>query len=262
MARGKFLSLACLGLTLSTLLGSSAASTALQQDNYEDVEEAIRVFNRGKLLHQEHQYQEAIREYQAALKLDDQNPFVHNALGLAYAALGNFREALKAFGVALQINPDLTDVYNNMGMAYAEMGQKEKAFEAFSRAVRNPTYTTPEKALYNMGSLYLEDGNYELAMMHFRRSVEKQPKFALGYRGLGKVFLQMGRPEEAESQFDRALEIAPEDTESIFNLARIHQERGELEEARNLYRRVVEVDRFSPFGQLALQSLDALKNGS
>jgi protein O-GlcNAc transferase len=145
-------------------------------------------------------------------------------------------------------------------MVYAEQGEKEKAFEAYSRAVRNPNYTTPEKALYNMGSLYLEDGNLELALMHFRRSVEKQPKFAMGYRGLGKVYLQMGEVDESIVQFEKAIAIEPDDAESTFNLARIHEQRGEVEKARSLYRRTVEIDRFSPFGQLALQSLDALKS--
>lgn len=258
----KFRSLLCLGIAIATLVGPRLLAAGARGQDFEDIEESIRVFNRGKLLHQEHQYQQAIREYESAIKLDDQNPFIYNALGLAYAALGDFREALKAFNDALQLNPDLTDVYNNMGMVYAEQGEKEKAFDAFSRAVRNPNYPTPEKALYNMGSLYLEDGNYELAMMHFRRAVEKQPKFALGYRGLGKVFLGMKEPEEAQDEFEKAIELAPDDAESLFQLARIHQERGELDQARDLYRRVVEADRSSAFGKLALQTLDALKSGS
>ncbi|MGH9321988.1 MAG: tetratricopeptide repeat protein [Vicinamibacteria bacterium] len=260
MEPGKFLTLVCLGSLFSTALDPSGVSAAMAtRQSYEEIEESIRIFNRGKHLHQERQYRDAIREYQAALELDDQNPFVYNALGLAFAAVGSLSDALKAFNQALQLNPDLTDVYNNMGMVYAEQGAKEKAFEAFSRAVRNPNYTTPEKALYNMGNLYLEDGNLELAMMHFRRAVEKQPKFALGYRGLGKVHLSMKDVDLAVTEFQKAVELAPEDIESIFQLARIHQERGQVEEARTLYRRVVEVDRFSTFGQMALASLDALK---
>jgi Tfp pilus assembly protein PilF len=260
MERGRLIPLVFLTFALSAALepGPLLAAAAVQASD-DDIEEAIRIFNRGKLLHQEHEYRGAIKEYEAAAKLDDQNPFVFNAMGLAYAALRDFPSALKAFNVALQLNPDLTDVYNNIGMVYAEQGAKEKAFEAFSRAVRNPNYTTPEKALYNMGNLYLEDQNLELAEMHFRRAVEKQPKFALGFRGLAKVYLKMNQVELAVSQFQKAIELAPEDAESLFQLARIHQEKGEVEEARNLYRRVVEIDRLSTFGQMALARLDALK---
>ena len=256
MARGKTVSVLGLSLSIFVALGSPAAAT---QEDYEDIEESVRVFNRAKSLRQERQYEGAIREYRAALKLDDQNPFIHNSLGLGLAAVGGFAESLKAFTKPVELNPDLTDAYNNMGMVYAEMGQKDKAFKAFTRAVRNPNYPTPEKALYNLGNLYLQDGNLELALMHFKRSVERQEKFTLGYRGLGNVYLQMGEIDEAYLQFGKALKIADDDMESLYQMARIHEHRGQLDQAREHYRKVVEVDRFSTFGQLAMSSLDSLK---
>lgn len=234
---------------------------ALAQTDAE-IEEAINIFNRGKSLHTELRYQEAISEYRASIKLDPESPFVYNALGLALAAVGDLKGSLKSFNKALALNPDLTDVYNNMGMVYAESGQRDKAFEAFGRAVRNPTYLTPEKALYNIGNLYLEDGNAELAMMHFKRAIEKKPEFSLGYRGLGNVYLMMDDPDLAMMEFEKAVEITEDDTESLFQLASLHQQRGESVEASELYRRVVEADRFSPIGEAALARLAALKSGS
>jgi protein O-mannosyl-transferase len=261
MARGNFVIVVGLAIAVMATLPPNRVSAAPKQGD-DQIEESIRIFNRGKLLHQQKQYQGAVQEYLAAIKLDAGNPFIFNALGLAYASLQDFREALKAFNSAIQLNPDLTDVYNNMGMVYAELGEKEKAFEAFTRAVRNPNYTTPEKALYNLGALYLTDGNLELALIHFKRAVEKQPKFAMGHRGLGNVYLQMKDVDSAMSEFEKAVELDSDDVESVFQLAKIHQSKGEVEEAKNLYRRVVEIDRFSAFGKLALASLDALKGGS
>lgn len=95
--------------------------------------------------------------------------------------------------------------------------------------------------------------------MHFKRSVERQEKFTLGYRGLGNVYLQMGEIDEAYLQFGKALEITDDDMESLYQMARIHEHRGELDQAREHYRKVVEVDRFSTFGQLAMKTLDTLK---
>ncbi len=227
-----------------------------------DIEEAMNIFNRGKSLHQERRYQDAIREYQFALKLDSENPFMHNAMGLALAATGDFKQALVSFEMALKINPDLTDAYNNMGMAYAESGLRDQAFEAFGRAARNPRYLTPEKALYNIGNLYLDEQNLDLALTFFRRAVEKAPEFALGYRGIGKVYLLMEDIEGAEKQFLKAIEIAEFEVESLFQLARICEKRGDATEALKFYRRVVEIDRLSYFGQLALESLDTLKKSS
>ena len=212
-------------LLIMIIMGLMAATLAPAQTD-EEIEQAISIFNRGKSLHQEKRYQEAISEYRASLKLDPESPFVYNALGLALAAVGDLGGALKAFNRAIAINPDLTDVYNNMGMVYAESGQRDKAFEAFGRAVKNPNYLTPEKALYNIGNLYLEDGNFELAIMHFKRSVEKKPEFSLGHRGLGKAYLMMNDADLAIREFEKAIAITEDDTESLFQLARIHQRRG------------------------------------
>lgn len=262
MARGKVSPRQRLAFALlvSTALALPSGASTLQDDS--KIERAIQIFNQGKLFHQQRQYQEAIRAYEESLDLDDQNPFVHNALGLALAAVGDFEDALSSFRKAISINPDLTDVYNNMGMVYAEQGQRERAFEAFSRAVRDPHYPTPEKALYNLGNLYLDERNLELALVHFRRSIEREPEFALGYRGLGKVHLALGEVDFAIEQFEKAVELDENDSESLYQLARIHEERDELERALELYRRVVEVDRFSPYGQLAMQNLETLKGGS
>jgi len=257
MVRWKF---SVFSVFLTTVLALSPFSAFAQSE--EKIQEAIRIFNQGKRLHQERRYEEAINEYRRAVKLDRENPFLFNSMGLAFAAVGNFKEALKAFEKTLQLNPLFTDAYNNMGMVYAEMGQREKAFDAFTRAIRNPDYLTVEKPIYNLGNLYLEDRNFELAIMYFKRAIEKKPEFALGHRGLGKTYLAMDDEEGALREFQRALDLSPDDIESLFQLARIYQSRGESQEAREMYRRVVEVDRFSPFGRVALQRLDALKNES
>lgn len=258
MAHRKVSALLILGFMAMTL----AHGQTVHAQTDEEIEQAISIFNRGKSLHQEKRYSEAIAEYRASLKLDPESPFCHNALGLALAAVGDFQGSLREFTRAIELNPDLTDVYNNMGMVYAESGDRDKAFEAFGRAVKNPSYLTPEKALYNIGNLYLEDGNYELAIMHFKRAVEKKPEFSLGHRGLGKVYIMMEEIDAAMGEFQKAVEISDDDTESLFQLARLHQQRGESAEASELYRRVVEIDRFSPIGELALANLEAMKSGS
>jgi tetratricopeptide (TPR) repeat protein len=142
------------------------------------------------------------------------------------------------------------------------MGEKEKAYQEFTLVVRDPSFPTPEKPLYNLGELYLRDHNLELALMHFRRAVEKNPNFAMGYRGLGKVHISLGEIEAGVENFEKALEISPNDVESLYELARIYDHQSDTEKALEYYRRVVEADRFSALGQLSLRRLDELKSTS
>jgi tetratricopeptide (TPR) repeat protein len=243
------------------LVGSLAvASPAPQSD--ETIEEALKIFNQAKYLHQEGNYEEAVREYRRAAKMDDKNPFIYNYLGLALLALEDYDGAIKALKQALVLNPNLTDVHNNLGVVYSQMGEKEKAYQEFTLVVRDPSFPTPEKPLYNLGELYLRDNNLELALMHFRRAVEKNTNFGMGYRGLGKVHLALGELEASVENFEKALEVSPNDVESLYELARIYDSQNDMEKARDYYRRVVEADRFSALGQLSLRRLDELKSTS
>jgi tetratricopeptide (TPR) repeat protein len=243
------------------LAGSLAiASPALQSED--DIEEALKIFNRAKYLHQEGNYEEAVREYRRAAELDDENPFIYNYMGLALLSLEDYDGAIKALKQALVLNPNLTDAHNNLGVVYSEIGDKEKAFQEFTQVVRDPSFPTPEKPLYNLGELYLRDNNLELALMHFRRAVEKNVNFAMGYRGLGKVHLALGEYDAAIKNFEKAVEISSNDLESLYELGRIYDLRNDTERAQEYYRRVVEVDRFSTLGQLSLKRLDELKSTS
>lgn len=244
-------------VALTALLMTTGAA-----QNDETVNRALSIFNRAKYLHSEGRLDEAIAEYKEAAKLDSENPWILNALGLAMTEARDFKEAEKVFRQALKLNAELTDVHNNLGVLYSEMGQKDKAFEEFTTVVRNPSYPTPEKPLFNMGALYFRDQNYELAMMYYRRSVERNPRFAMGYRGLGEVHLALDEPDMAFDSFNRALELAPDDLPSLYEVARYHDQKGDADKALEYYRRVVEVDRFSALGKLSLERIEVLKPGT
>jgi Tfp pilus assembly protein PilF len=240
---------------------TAGSASAIPQDP-KKIDEALTIFNRAKLLHQDGNYEDAIREYQRATRLDNKNPWIFNYLGLAQIAVGRSKDAVKSLMTALKLNPDITDIHNNLGVVYSEMGEREKAFEEFAAVVRDPTYPTPEKPLFNLGNLYFRENNFELALMHYKRAVEKNPSFALGYRGLGKVHLALGEPELAQKQFLTALEHAPSDQESLYEMARIYESQADLENALEFFRRVVQANRFSVFGRLSLEKLDTLKPSS
>jgi Tfp pilus assembly protein PilF len=247
---------------LQVFIALVALSMTGASQNDEQINKALNMFNRAKLLHSEHQLEEAIVEYKAAAELDEENPWIFNAMGLAMTEARDFKGAEKAFRQALKLNAELTDVHNNLGVLYSEMGKKEEAFEEFTTVVRDPSYPTPEKALFNMGALYYRDRNYELAIMYYRRSVEKNAKFAMGYRGLGEVHLALDEPEMAFDSFEQALEVSPNDLPSLYELARLYDQKGETEKALEYYRRVVEADRSSTLGRMSLQRIEVLKPAS
>jgi DNA-binding response OmpR family regulator len=70
----------------------------------------VHLYNRlGVALRRQQKHQQALENYQQALKLDSRNEKVHFNLGLLYFDLGEKDKALEAFKVALNIRPQFTE---------------------------------------------------------------------------------------------------------------------------------------------------------
>ncbi len=57
---------------------------------------------------------EAVICFQNGLRINPNDPDLHNNLGVVLAGKGNLQEAEYHFQKALQINPDYTDAKNNL----------------------------------------------------------------------------------------------------------------------------------------------------
>jgi tetratricopeptide (TPR) repeat protein len=105
------------------------------QDLAPDALETHRV--RGYVLETTQNYEEAIREYEAAVEINGNIPDLHMALGLNYRALGANDKAIEEFTRANALNPgdSLPDYY--ISRTYAGFGEFAKAAQYAETAVRD-----------------------------------------------------------------------------------------------------------------------------
>src|SRR6185369_17936164 len=76
-------------------------------------------------------YKDAIRHYDAALKLDPQNPVARNNLGVAYLNIGKTKEGLEAFKYAATLGPQVGQTHLNLARAYLQAGNKDAALAEY-----------------------------------------------------------------------------------------------------------------------------------
>lgn len=82
---------------------------------------------------------------------------------------------------------------------------------------------------YDEGMRFAEEGNYQIALDRFNRSVTIDPRPA-SYFQLGRTYEQLGMPEEAAEAYLSALREAPDFQEARFALLALgYQAPGELE---------------------------------
>ena len=90
----------------------------------------------GSALMHQGKLDEAIRQFQEAIRLKPDCADAHSNLGLAFARKGQFDEAIRQFQEALRLKPDYADAHNNLGLAFANKGQVDEAIRQYHEALR------------------------------------------------------------------------------------------------------------------------------
>lgn len=125
------------------------SEVALWKDCVEKSPQNDRAFiNLSAALAKEGRYDEAIRNYWNALRINYNNEKAHSGLGIVLKNLGRIDEAIDHYQKALQIRPDYEKAHNNLGIALFIKGDVKRATSHFRKALTlKPHYTIAKKNL-------------------------------------------------------------------------------------------------------------------
>jgi tetratricopeptide (TPR) repeat protein len=123
--------------------------------------------------------QTAERRCSELLEATSPSPEAHNTLGLLRVEIGKYDEALKSFQTALRLNPKAGIFYSNMSVAYAKLGKTDEAEKALQKAFSmNDGSLSREALAYSsniLGAAFLEKNQTEKAVRYFSQALELQP---------------------------------------------------------------------------------------
>lgn len=99
---------------------------------------------------------------------------------------------------------------------------------------------TSWKEQYDLGVRYLEEGNYEEAIIAFTAAIEIDPKRAPAYVGRGDAYALSGETEEnlaaAQADYEKAIELDETNLNAYLGLADVYIRWGEYDKALELLR--------------------------
>lgn len=148
------------GAALSHLEKAAAANS--------DYEKAW--FNMGLIYEDREEFEQAIRAYGNAVRINPLHAQAQNNLAYSYKELHYYAYAVEHYQKAIELMPDNAGFYYNIGNAYTHQERIEEAFAAYKRALElDPTFS---KAHYNMGRTYLRKDMIVEAIGEFRRYLE------------------------------------------------------------------------------------------
>jgi len=99
----------------------------------------------------------------------------------------------------------------------------------------------------NLGTLYYNQSEYELAEEHYRKAIESDPRYALAYFDLGNVLDETRRLSEAIAAYRVALQLAPTYADAHYNLALAYERSGQPRLALKHWRAYLKLDAQGPW---------------
>ena len=116
-------------------------------------------------------------------------------------------EAIEVFRQLVQVRPDHPDVHNNLGVAYQALGEYEQASRAILEAIglRNDF----DRACLNLGRLKEEQGALAEAELWYRRGAELKPGIRTHWLHLAGALGKQSKWAEVERVLRQTVDVEP-----------------------------------------------------
>ena len=176
-------------------------------------ESAPSYFNLGQIYARGNQIDQAIENYKLAIKYKPDYTEAHLELGYAYAQKRIFDEAVKEIKLALKYRPNSATAYNYLGIIYNNKGQIDSAIESYKLAIKEQN-DYPE-AHYNLAMAFFKKGLIDEAVSHLELVKKYRPDIADTYFYLGLAYSKKGHKQNAKESFESFLKYASNDKNKV-----------------------------------------------
>jgi tetratricopeptide (TPR) repeat protein len=209
---------ACSGRDLDAKI--SGCTRIIDRGSREPVKKRAAAYgNRGFAFRQKGDYDQAIRDFDEAVRLNPKDAVVYYDRGVAYGRKGEVDREISDYDEAIRLDPRFAYAYNNRGVAYRQKGNYDGAMRDYNQAIRlDPKFAL---AYYNRGVAFRQKGDHDRAILDYDQAILLNPKYAAAYNNRGIAHFHMGNAERARSDLRKVLELDPNHKEARDALARI-----------------------------------------
>ena len=174
----------------------------------------------GRAYADQDNFEEAVKWFKEAIRLDPNNGSKYADLGWLYLHLKNYEEAEINLKKAIDLDPGDQHNYTGLGLAYKGLNNYKEAISAFKEGISlDPRNGLNYSAL---GSLYQEQNNYDEALRWYNEAVRVDPKNVEGYERIGRIYQYMRNYKEATKWFKEAIRVNPDSKYGYEGMGRVY----------------------------------------
>ncbi len=187
-------------------------------------------FELGRAYHEFRLYDEALRHYQNALRLEPKNPVYLEQTGRLWRDWGSLQVGVDLVNGALNLDPGFVEAWNTLGTIFDRQGDTERAQNAYLHALSlNPNLDYVHN---NLCFNYLQSGMVAEAISHGERATQLNPAMPVAHNNLGLAYGMLGDLDRSIEEFSHTGDEAA----ARNNVGLILLRRGQIAESLEQFR--------------------------
>jgi tetratricopeptide (TPR) repeat protein len=185
--------------------------------------------NLGVLYYRKGVYEDAIKQFKEALKIDPRFELARENLLYLFSETNLEDPDVSKWKKEVEEDPANEEALLRLGVSYQNMGRFDEASEILGKvAGKNPDHYM---ARIHLGSVLKAQGFYQQALEHFLSAADDVSKSAVFHTDLGEIYYNLGKTDEAISELRTAIKIDAEYWRSHFLLSFAFGDLGHYQEA-------------------------------
>lgn len=192
-----------------------------------DSGDAAMLLAAGSMFFQRGQLEEAEQQARKALKAQPGSGDANTLLGLIADARGDAAGAGLLFRSVADAAPANGVYANNYGAWLCANGRAAESLDWFDRALADPAYPTPVRALANAGDCARKAGQPARAEASWRAALALDATHPQALAGMASMAFAQGEYLEARAFVERWLAVAPDEPAALQLAMQVEEKRGD-----------------------------------
>jgi tetratricopeptide (TPR) repeat protein len=196
-------------------------------------------YNLASSLYEQKLYLDAIKHYEAAVKLEPKLVEAIINCGICYRMQKNFDAAITCLHQSLELDKSNSRAFHVLGMLYVDIDDINRALHCLECAVglasNHAEYRVSFASILEKANLDFEAG------LEYHKACEIDPNYLDSFIFYGKLLLNKHRHEEALECINRAINLAPENLDLQDMLGSIYLGMSDTDAAITTYNSILKI---------------------
>jgi tetratricopeptide (TPR) repeat protein len=179
----------------------------------------------SSLLYGANKFDEALAEADLAVRLNPNNKWYLERLADIQMKKNNIKDAVKSYEQLVKLSPNDPDNYFDLAYLYLQSNQLDMAIKTYDQFEKN--YGLEESVVLQKERIYLKENKFDNAVAEIQKLIDAYPG-EVEYMGLmAELYALNNKKDKASEMYQKILEIEPDNAQALMATADISAGKGD-----------------------------------